>query len=63
MDNAPMRMWVNQPSTLQPYHEYHGERVLAYYEGYDNTYRVYFLHGETVSMQMPRMALSPGWPL
>ncbi len=55
------RMWINQPSTLQPHHALHGERVLAIPESGD-TYRVYFLRGDVVSQQMAKTALSDGWP-
>jgi hypothetical protein len=54
------RMWINQPSTLQPYHYLDGQRVLAVHE-YDATYRVYFLTGDIVSQQIDGSALSPGW--
>lgn len=57
----PKRMWINQPSTLQPAHALHGEHVLAVHE-YDDTYRVYFLHGAVESQQMLGVLLSPGWP-
>jgi hypothetical protein len=54
------RVWVNQPSTLQPYHEWHGQNLLAVVE--DERYsRVYFLSGPVVSMQMLTPALSEGW--
>jgi hypothetical protein len=59
--NLPKRMWVNQPSTAQEHHCYHGERVLAMHD-YGGIARVYFLAGEVVSMQMPWRALSCGWP-
>lgn len=55
------RMWVNQPSTLQPLHAMHGERVLACPDT-DRTYRAYLLSGDIISMQMPRETLSEGWP-
>jgi hypothetical protein len=67
MTGPPMRMWVNQPSTLQPHHALHGECVLALHE-YGDTYRVYFTRRDVFtgrdieSMQMSRLALSPGWP-
>lgn len=55
------RMWINQPSTLQALHHLHGVRVLA---GADTDVcdRIFFLSGETISMQAPRSALSEGWP-
>lgn len=54
------RMWINQPSSLQPHHDLHGTNVLALHE-YDNTYRVYFLSGDTISQQMFSTSLSKGW--
>lgn len=59
--DKPKRMWVNQPSTLQPHHALHGERVLVIHE-YDDTYQVFFTHGDVVSMQMSGLCLSEGWP-
>lgn len=55
------RMWINQPSTLQPLHKMHGVRVLACPDT-DRTMRAYLLSGDIVSMQVPREALSSGWP-
>ena len=55
------RAWINQPSTLQPYHTLHGTRVLVEKKP-DNTFVVYFVSGPVVSMPMSdRLALSPGW--
>lgn len=54
------RMWINQPSTLQPLHSLHGTNVLAHPDT-DACYRVYFLSGDVVSQQVPREALSLGW--
>ena len=54
------RMWINQPSTLQPLHHLHGTNVLAHH-AYDHTYVIYFLSGKTVSMHVLRMVLSEGW--
>lgn len=53
------RMWINQPSTLQTHHDLHGLNVLAVDEGH--TYRVYFLDGDIISMQVNKLALSTGW--
>lgn len=51
------RMWVNQPSTLQRYHELHGTNVL-----YDPKEEViYFLEGNVISQQIDPRALSEGW--
>jgi hypothetical protein len=59
--NELKRMWINQPSTSQPHHTLHGERVLAVFE-YGETYRIYFLRGNVVSQQIATQALSEGWP-
>lgn len=61
------RMWVNQPSTFQPYNKWHGIRVLAHFTDAVNGYgkevvRVFFLEGPVVSMDMQARALSRGWP-
>lgn len=58
--NFPVRMWINQPSTAQTYHNLNGTNVLAVWEG-DNTYRVFFLSGNIESQQMSSLALSAGW--
>lgn len=54
------RMWINQPSTLQTLHHLHGTNVLACHE-YDDTWRVYFLNGNLISMQVSFLWLSEGW--
>lgn len=54
------RMWINQPSIHQTYHELHGRHVLA--EPYTEYYCVvYFLSGDIISQVMPREVLSSGW--
>jgi hypothetical protein len=57
---APRRMWINQPSGLQPYHHLHGTNVLAMPE-YGSTYVIYFLLGDVISQQIDKLALSEGW--
>jgi len=54
------RMWIDQPSTLQPLHSLHGTNVLAQPDT-DKVMRVYFLSGDVISQQVPNEALSPGW--
>ena len=58
---AMKRMWINQPSTLQPLHQLHAVRVLAGPDT-DTCARAYFVSGDTISMQSPHNALSEGWP-
>lgn len=59
--DAMRRMWINQPSTLQPLHRLHAVRVLAAPDT-DVCARAYFLDGDAISMQVPHAALSEGWP-
>lgn len=58
---TPKRMWINQPSTLQSLHHLHAVRVLAAPDT-DTCARAYFVSGDIVSMQVPYLALSEGWP-
>jgi hypothetical protein len=55
------RKWVNQPSTLQPYHKFHGMEVVAIQID-DKTSQVYFNSSSWVGMEMDNLALSDGWP-
>jgi hypothetical protein len=56
------RMWVNQPSGLQPEHHLHGTRVLALLpKDKGGIVRVYFLDGPVQSQNMSSLALSKGW--
>lgn len=55
------RMRFDQPSTLQTFHERHGEHVLAYKEEGTKCHRVYPLSGPTVSERIPSAYLVEGW--
>lgn len=55
------RMWINQPSTLQSLHHLNGLNVLAVHEDDSIMMRIYFLSGDVISMQAPKLALSDGW--
>lgn len=56
------RMWINQPSTLQPHHDLHATNVLVAREASaPGMRRVYFLRGAVISMVLPAVVLSPGW--
>ena len=61
--NNLYRAWINQPSTAQLLHEYHGQNVLVYESGYlhSDVVRVYFTEGTIISMNVPRIVLSKGW--
>lgn len=54
------RMWINQPSTLQPYHRWHGENFLVVDDGPEH-YQAFFLSGDVINMRVRREAMSPGW--
>jgi len=54
------RMWINQPSTLQPYHDLHGTNVLATRKS-DDTWIIYFLSGDVVNQVIDPISLSAGW--
>lgn len=55
------RMWVNQPSTLQPDHKLHGSLVYAADTG-EKYIDIYFLNGPAISQRIARLSLSEGWP-
>ncbi len=57
----PQRMWINQPSTNQPFHSMNGMREIAFPDGW-NEARVFFLEGDVVSCRMSWLHLSAGWP-
>ncbi len=60
MQSDIRRAWINQPSTLQMYHKWHGTNVLADYTHWPGI-TIYFLSGDVVSMVVDSPALSPGW--
>ena len=53
-----VRKWIDQPSTLQPYHKLHGMEVL-----YDpDEKRIYFTSGNIISQQIDPSVLCDGCP-
>ena len=48
------RGWINQPSTNQNLHYFHGTKVLIESVFGISTVRIYFLEGMTISMEVPR---------
>ncbi len=54
------RMWVNQPSTLQPDHKLHATNVLAI-KSTPRCHTIFFLSGNTVSQEIESRSLSVGW--
>lgn len=58
----PRRCWINQPSTNQQFHQYHGSKVIAI-EVDENTTEIFFVYGDVISMQIPNdiPILSEGW--
>lgn len=64
------RMWINAPSRFQPYHDWHGENVIAVLDsdghimtdGKDPNYTtVALLTGDVYSIRINKMYLSNGW--
>jgi hypothetical protein len=64
MSHSLRRMWVDQPSTLQHAHKYHGAHVLVVEEelAREKIVQVWFASGDVISTMMDRIALSNGWP-
>lgn len=61
-DKRFKRAWVNQPSTSQPWHQHHGQKVLVVDTG-EASVAVYFTEGPIISGIAPRNVLSIGsWP-
>lgn len=54
------RVWVNQPSKNQPCHNLHGMNAIAIRYN-DESDVVYPLAGKTISLVLPKSALSDGW--
>jgi len=64
MKTRLVRLWINQPSTLQPDHEYHGTNVWADEDEWDfgEEYLDVWLSDANVhSMRIARSSLSRGW--
>ena len=49
---TPTRVWINQPSTLQPLHKLNRQVVIAWTEP-NGTTTIYFNKGSVKSMQVP----------
>ncbi len=60
---STVRLWINQPSTLQPLHNMHGQRViLIRYEDNGDFVQVAPISGNTLTMRVSVLCLSEGWP-
>lgn len=56
------RMWIDQPSSLQPLHSEHGTNVLACEEDYTpGSVKIYYLSGPVISAVVFKICLSNGW--
>lgn len=55
------RMWINQPSTLDPMHREHGTSVLAVIHPNGIDCEIYYLSGDIVSADAKVLWLSDGW--
>ena len=57
----PYRAWINQPSTLQPAHKYHGMQGIVLPCSYDDSaVELWFSVGDIHSMIIPKECLSLG---
>lgn len=56
------RYWINQPSSAQPMSKYHGLCVIVAEDTAEATVRVWPATGDIISIEMPRLSLSRGWP-
>lgn len=57
-----VRCFINQPSTLQPLHQYSGQRCIAFQGDHSpesGLVDIYFTHGPVISMMAPILSLSP----
>lgn len=53
--DSPQRAWINSPSSLQPYHKYHGKVGIAINKYKDGVYQetvIYFTEGSSLSMRI-----------
>jgi hypothetical protein len=56
------RYWINAPSTHNPLHAMNGRNVLAdLSESTEKTVQVFFIEGDVISAQIPKLYLSKGW--
>ena len=51
------RAWINQPSTLQPLHDRHGQRCIVHDTG-DQSVTLHFTDGDVHSMTALRQCIS-----
>lgn len=56
------RVWVNQPSTLQPFHKYNGQLGLAEFIAGEDYVSFFPIRGNIHSMILPRYVVVNGWP-
>ena len=65
LEQSPVRMWINQPSTQQTLNRFHGENVLTYppviYAKNGKFIQVFFTKGTIISMIASINSLSLGW--
>lgn len=57
MANRTYRAWINQPSTLDLFQSYHGQKCIVQDDG-ELSVRVWFTEGPIHSMVIPRNCVS-----
>lgn len=58
----PQRVWINNPSTLQPHHKIHGKVGIGVYKLHSTGYEeisIYFTEGKVHSIVIDPIHLSP----
>jgi hypothetical protein len=60
----PRRVWINAPSTHNPWHDRHGMRGIAFdaLDQREGWVTFYFVEGKAISMPIDSLYLSDGWP-
>lgn len=53
----PRRVWINQPSTLQPHHKLHGKYAIAIPEE-GPVCDIHFTEGDVHSMRIQKLCIS-----
>lgn len=60
-----VKCWINSPSTLQPFHDYHGKEVVAVYESISDEFNnkeplFSFSFDSSTAWQIPSLYLAKG---
>lgn len=56
------RAFIDQPSSFHQLHHFHGTDVIVPYQEDSTVVTVYPISGSTISMRIPKLCLTSGWP-